>query len=228
MKIHAVILAGGKGERAGFDTPKQFVDISGEPLIVKTLRRFENHDRINSIIVASAEEYINTINDMFIRYGISKAFKAVQGGAARQESSFKALSSLGCPDHDIVLIHDAARPFCDDDLINRVIDAAVDTGAAEPVIPVTDTIARINRNGNIESVLDRNNLVQCQTPQGFRFGIIMDAHNNAMRAGVSAGDDITLVLQNGGRAAAVDGSLRNIKITTGLDFIIAGAIAIDS
>ena len=228
MKVHAVILAGGKGERAGFDTPKQFVDIAGEPLIVKTLRRFNNHGRIDSIIVASPEEYINKINDIFASCNISKALKAVQGGAARQESAFKALSSLDCADNDIVLIHDAARPFCDDELISRVIDAAAVAGAAEPVIPVTDTVARIDRNKNIESVLDRNSLVQCQTPQGFRFNIIMDAHKNAIAGGISAGDDITLVLENGGSAAAVDGNIKNMKVTSRLDFIIAEAIASDS
>ena len=222
--VHALILAGGRGTRAGFDIPKQFIELSGVPLIIRTLREFDGHPAVDSITVAVPPESIRDTREISERYGIGKLAKVVAGGATRQQSSFIAVNSLNCSDDDIVLIHDAARPFAGADLISRVIEAAGREGAAEPAIPVTDTVFAVSPEGKIISVPDRKGLVLSQTPQGFRFRIIMDAHEKGAARGIAADDDISLVVKNGGNAVLVKGSAVNIKITDRMDFIIAEAL----
>lgn len=224
MKVHALILAGGRGQRAGYSIPKQFIPIGGIPLIARTIKAFQNHGAVSSITVVSPPEFLVKIIEIKNEYSLDKIINIVEGGATRQESSRKAVDSLSCAPDDIVLIHDAARPFVSNSVITRVIDVSGIEGAAEPCIMTADTVAEVDSSGRIVSIPLRENLRLCQTPQGFRYDIIRNAHINAANEGITVSDDISLVLLNGGTAFAVDGDARNIKITSAGDFLTAEAI----
>ncbi|MGI6204826.1 MAG: 2-C-methyl-D-erythritol 4-phosphate cytidylyltransferase [Anaerovoracaceae bacterium] len=208
MKTGVIIAAAGAGTRMGRGEPKQFMDIGGEPMLVRSARIFRDMPEICGMIVTSAEEYVARTEEVLRGAGIEA--EVIAGGAERQDSVRLAVEYMAeeHPDWDCVLIHDCARPFVTEEIVRKCIPAASSAGAAVPVVPVKDTIRERGRT------LDRSGLFAVQTPQGFRTDVIIEAHRRAAEDGFSGTDDISLAERIGTVPEMTEGSYKNIKITT--------------
>ena len=218
--VAAVIVAGGRGERAGGGAPKQYRNIAGEPMIRPTLRAFLQHAGIGLVqpVIgnADAEAFRAATADMKTDM---KTLAPVPGGATRQASVRAGLEALAARSPALVLIHDAARPFLTSDLIDRAIAAGKATGAAVPGIAVADTVKQIDAASMVTETLDRNLLRIVQTPQVFGFDLILQAHRRAAAAGLdSFTDDAALAEWAGQRVSVFEGESGNVKVTTNEDF----------
>jgi 2-C-methyl-D-erythritol 4-phosphate cytidylyltransferase len=222
---YALILAGGSGTRLGGDTPKQFLDLAGRPVIAWSMKAFSDADDIDGIVVACPEAYREKVWEMGEANGIGRLVAVVAGGETRQLSAYRALTAIDFSDDDIVLIHDAARPFVTPAMIRNCIEAAEAFGAASAYVKVTDTIAEA-WDGFVAAIPDRSSLYNTQTPQSFRYGIIRRSHERARAESSSdSSDDVRLVMDAGTRVRVVEGDYRNIKITNPRDMEIAERIA---
>ena len=201
-KVTAIITAGGMGLRMGGDTPKQFLAIGGKSILERTVDVFDGCSLVDEILVTLPEDYLGAAESL-------SSCKLIKGGADRQESVFNALREIAGEGSDIVLVHDGVRPHVTEDIIERVTKAAYENGAALAGVPSTDTI-RHKENGT----LDRDDLFRVQTPQGFRLHIIKAAYEKAEEEGFRGTDDAGLVDRLGKKVEIVEGSERNIKITT--------------
>ena len=216
-KAAIIICAGGIGERMGAGKPKQFIEIAdGVSIIRKTVDAFrsETVSRLADIIVVTAPEDFVQETDRLVSQDLPENARAhvIAGGDQRQDSVRNALvflSEQGLKDDDVVLIHDGARPFVTPEIIMNVAEAVLDHDAAIAAVPVKDTI-RDSENGT----LDRSRLYSVQTPQGFRFGLIRDAVEQACEDGFYGTDDGSLAERAGVMPVIVPGSYSNIKITT--------------
>ncbi len=220
----AIIVAAGRGERAGGDLPKQYRPIAGVPMLLRAIRPFAAHPRIGPIVVALPPADAASPPD-WLREHLSDRLTVVAGGEARQQSVANALARLP-PESTLVLVHDAARPFADRDVIDRVL-AVADLGAcAVPGLPLTDTVKETDTAGLVVRTVPRERLVAVQTPQAFPRATLETAHQRARGAGDSpAGDDAALCERLGYPVRVVAGSMRNIKVTTAEDFAVAAALA---
>ncbi len=219
-KITAIILAGGTGERMNKDIPKQFLKLAGKPLILYTLEKFDKNFAVTDLVVVCHEDYLEHLEEIIEKNGRKKSYKVVSGGRTRQESSFIGVKNCP-PGTDLVLIHDAARPFVDDRIIGDVIQAADEAGASGPVIETGDTII-VQKGEYIDRIPDRNKLKRIQTPQGFRYDLISRAHQQAIENGIAeASDDCGLVVALGKDVKTIEGSALNIKITDEISLYLA-------
>lgn len=218
----AIIMAGGTGKRMNSDIPKQFLTAGGKPVIIHTLEKFQAAESIDAVTVVCAEGYIGYCRELVDAWNITKCLSVIPGGAERYDSSRKGVEealriakSLKTNEPDVtVLIHDAARPFIGERIINENIANASALGACETVSPMNDTVIR-GKDGFAEAVVDREDLFKVQTPQSFRLDVIKEAferYDPAVDGPVT--DDASLVLRLGGKVALVNGSPLNIKITT--------------
>jgi len=221
MKTYAIILAGGTGHRMGTEMPKQFLPLGDIPVIVRTVRAFISTGKIDHVITVSPEAYMQTLETILKDYNLTEYTKIVQGGSSRQDSSYNALISQEFNDKDILLIHDAARPFITSRIIIECIAEAEKSGACGVYVPSIDTITEIT-NGCVKNIPERSSLFYTQTPQAFQYSIIRDAHERARReSGKSSTDDVSLVINAGYEVRQVEGDYSNIKITTPSDYEIA-------
>jgi 2-C-methyl-D-erythritol 4-phosphate cytidylyltransferase len=222
----AIILAGGTGERMGGDIPKQFMLISGEPVIGYSVRAFDRSPLVTDILIVCHSGHIDRMKAVLGDIKPSKECRIVPGGKTRQESSYNGVKA--CHEGtEYVLIHDAARPFVSAGIIENVLKAAEEKGAAMPVIDMDDTVI-VEKNGEVSDIPDRKTLKRVQTPQGFRYDVIFKAHEEALEIGrTSAPDDCSLVLDAGGRVVLVAGKELNIKLTGKTDLIIAEGMLSD-
>ncbi|OLC13368.1 MAG: 2-C-methyl-D-erythritol 4-phosphate cytidylyltransferase [Candidatus Rokubacteria bacterium 13_1_40CM_69_27] len=208
-----VIPAGGVGTRLGHRTPKQFLRLGGVPILVATARHFARHPAVQAIVVAAPDAHARRAARALARLGQRVA--VVAGGATRQESVWRALQAT--PAHaEIVVVHDAVRPFITRRLIDAVLRAARRHGAAICALPIAETVKRV-RGGFAEETLDRSQLCAVQTPQAFRAALLREAHEKAQRDGVVGTDDAMLVERLGHAVCVVPGSEMNVKITTPAD-----------
>jgi len=220
-KIGAIILAGGSGTRMGGDLPKQFLELDGEPIIVKTLRQFAMIPAVKGIVIACPAEHIAHTESLVTAHDVQKIVAIVPGGETRQGSSHRALLAIPRDDDEIVIIHDAVRPFVRVKTILACLEAAAKTGAAGVYVRAIDTIAEIEGD-RVRAALPRGRLHYTQTPQAFRYSIIRQAHEQALAAGITdATDDVGLVVAIGLPVAPVEGDYKNIKITTPFDYVLA-------
>jgi 2-C-methyl-D-erythritol 4-phosphate cytidylyltransferase / 2-C-methyl-D-erythritol 2,4-cyclodiphosphate synthase len=230
MHVTAIIAAGGRGRRLGAGLPKQLLDLGGRPMLQWSLEAFLACERVRDVVVVVPPEWIEAPPPCLLRQGV----RLVAGGERRQDSvanGFDAVAESG----DVVLIHDAARPFVTTVMIDRAIDAAAETGAAIVAVPARDTIkwspagASLHepRPGGgprvIERTLPRESIFLAQTPQAFRRGVLRDAVALG-RSGVGGTDEASLAEQAGHTVQIVEGSARNIKVTTAEDLVIAEAL----
>lgn len=215
----AIIVAAGSGTRFGSKTPKQFLEIADKPLIFHTLDRFENCVSINEIILVLSENEIENFQKLAQKYQITKLKKIVTGGKTRAESVSNGLQAVD-KNCKIVAVHDGARPLVSPEEISQTIEKAKETGAVCLVGKVSDTIKEISTDDKIISTIDRNNLRRALTPQTFRVEILKKAFANADLT-EAATDECFLVEKLGYEIAIVEGSAKNIKITTPEDFILA-------
>jgi 2-C-methyl-D-erythritol 4-phosphate cytidylyltransferase len=208
----------------GSHIPKQFLTLGGQPLLVHTLRTLDVADQIDAIILAVPEDDREfCLTDIVSRHGFKKVTKIVAGGEQRQDSVRHALFAVS-EETDLVLVHDAVRPFLTLEMIRLVIEQATKHGAAMVAIPMRDTVKEVGSDWLIERTVDRRNLWLAQTPQAFRCKLLQEAHQKAERDGFHATDDAQLVERLGHRVAVMEGSTENIKITRPEDLAIGEAI----
>jgi len=218
--IAAVIVAAGRGERAGANIPKQYRPIGGEPMIRATLRAFLAHPRIDFVQPVINPNDRDTYQHAIA--GLEDLLPPVAGGATRQASVFAGLEALASRSPGLVLIHDAARPFVSAALIDRAIGAALSSGAAVPGIALADTVKSIDESAIVTKTLDRSRLRIVQTPQAFTFNLILEAHRRAAAARhESFTDDAALAEWAGQRVSVFEGEADNLKVTTADDLVRA-------
>lgn len=206
---YAVILASGKGERVGENIPKQFVEIKGKTILEYTISAFEKNKNTNRIILIVNEEWV----DFCKNFNFSKLYKVAKGGPRRQDSS-KIGVDLIDEDDAKVLIHDGARPFIEDEIINNCYSALDSYNAIDTGIEATDTTVQVDENRILTNILERKTLIRCQTPQGFKSGLIKKAHKTALEQNLEVTDDVSLIVKlNLDKVYVVQGSTKNIKIT---------------
>ncbi len=219
--VYGVILSGGSGRRMNAPMPKQFLDLGHMPVIGWSIKAFRDHPLIDGLVIVNHPEYRDTLQQVIDKLHVSNYCVIVDGGHTRQDSSYNAVTSRQFREDDILLIHDAARPFITDELITRCIEKTRANGAAGVYVSAIDTIAQIN-NGFVESIPDRNILYHTQTPQGFVYAPLLKAHRNAKKNNLTGiSDDISLLLNDGQRVATIAGDYRNIKITNVQDLAYA-------
>jgi len=219
----AIIAAAGSGTRMASDRPKQFLLLAGTPVIFHTLQPFEECDQIDELVVVLPAEESAGFLSMAGKFGLRKLARVVPGGATRAESVKRGLLSLRSATAEIVAVHDGVRPFVTVDEISATVAAAKSEGAAILVAPVTDTIKQIDDHSVVKT-LDRGLLRRALTPQCFRYELLRDAYQRVDVNDASLTDESALVEQLGHRVSIVEGSSRNIKITTAEDLVIAEAL----
>ncbi len=219
--VYALILAGGSGTRVGGPAPKQFLPLGERPLIRETMARFEAVKEVTALILVVPSFHMETMKEILERYPARKDCRLVEGGATRQQSAFRGLTARDFSPDDIILIHDAARPFVSPEKISTCIEAAETGGGAGLYLPATDTITEIH-DRKVTAIPEREHLYYTQTPQAFRYDLIKSAHEHARRNPEAAfTDDVSMVLAAGGNVQEVPGDPRNIKVTTPLDYDLA-------
>ena len=219
----AIIAAAGAGTRLASDRPKQFLLLAGTPVIFHTLRAFEQCDSIHEVIVVLPAEESAGFLSMAAKSGLRKVARVVPGGATRAESVKRGLMSVRAATAEIVAVHDGVRPFVTVDEISRVVAAAQVDGAAILVAPVTDTIKQVTDEAVVKT-LDRGVLRRALTPQCFRYELLREAYQRADVNDPCLTDESALVERFGHRVTIVEGSARNIKITTAEDLAVAEAL----
>ncbi len=216
-KVAAVVVAAGRGYRAGGDMPKQYRAIAGEPVIRPTLTAFLRHPQVDAVQPVIHPDDADVFR--IATAGLDNLLPPVPGGATRQASVRAGLQALRAAAPELVLIHDAARPFLSGDLISRAIAAATQHGAAVPAIAITDTVKQIDAQDMISETLDRSRLRTVQTPQAFAYDLIVALHGRAAAAGrEDFTDDAALAEWAGHRVNAFPGESTNVKLTTNDDF----------
>ncbi len=220
MFVAVIIAAGGRGTRLGADVPKQWLTVGDRTILARSVAAFDTHPRVNEIVIVLPEGHLAEAPPTI------KPGRVVTGGARRQDSvasGFAAVSRAA----DVVLVHDAARPFVEAGLIDRTIDAAWETGAAIAAIPVHDTVKQARWEGDrpiVERTLERERIFLAQTPQGFRREVLAAAIERGATM-LEASDEAGLVESTGHPVRLVAGDARNVKITTPADLARARAAA---
>ena len=219
MKNVAVILAGGKGKRMNAPVSKQFIEIEDKPVIYYTLKKFENCDDIDEIVLVLPKDEVDYfVENIQSKYNF-KISKIVIGGKERSDSVYNALNEL--EDTDIVLIHDGARAFVSEKIIKDGIENAKKFGAAAPGVTPKDTIKVKDNNSFSKETPVRETLVAVQTPQCFKFSMIKECHRKVREENIIVTDDTMVVERYGNKVYLYEGDYRNIKLTTEEDLILA-------
>ena len=208
----------------GSQVPKVFLDLGGVSVIQRTVTAFADvAEIVQRVIVLSAQICEQSPGDLEQSLAALPDVRIVTGGARRQDSVRNGLAAIDT-EIDVVLVHDAARPFVEADVIRGVIAAAAETGAAVAAIPASDTLKRVDGSGTVTDTLSRDDIWYAQTPQGFRADLLRDAHARAEAEGIDATDDAMLVERCGHAIQVVQSSSTNIKITTPADLALARAL----
>jgi len=216
----AIIAAAGIGSRMASDRPKQFLQLAGTPIIFHTLAPFEQCDRIQEVIVVLPPDETAAFLTLAGKHGLRKLSRVVPGGMTRADSVKRGLMAIRPATANIVAVHDGVRPFVTVEEIESVVAAAESDGAAILVAPVTDTIKHVKDNAVIKT-LDRLELRRALTPQCFRYELLRKAYEHADVADPTLTDESALAEKIGVPVTAIEGSSRNIKITTPQDLLIA-------
>lgn len=215
-----VIPAAGAGRRMG-GVPKQYLELAGEPLLLRTLRPFLDHPRVRWIVIALPKDDIAAPPGWLLE--VDTRVTLVAGGDERVDSVRRALAHV--PDEaEIVVVHDAARPLVTRALIDRTLDAVRDGHGAIAALPIADTVKRVGEGGLVLDTPDRDQLWRAQTPQSFPRALLVEAYRAAALFGHPATDDAAVVEHYGGRVFVVDGDPENLKVTEPADVVIATAL----
>jgi 2-C-methyl-D-erythritol 4-phosphate cytidylyltransferase len=222
--VSAIIVAGGKGSRMGQDINKQYIKVNGKEILLRTLEIFNSISKIDEIILVVPYCDIEFCREHIVeKNNIHKVSKIVQGGSERQESVHNGL--LNCKSGtEIVVIHDGARPFVTEEIVEGNITCAREFDACTTAVPAKDTIKIVGEDMFSIGTPDRKSLFAVQTPQSFRYDLILKAHQNAKENNIIATDDTMLIEKLGFPVRILEGSYSNIKITTPEDLIFAEAI----
>ena len=210
----------------GGAVPKQFLSLGGEPLVVHSLRVLQRSPVIDQIVLAVPQADLDyCLNDLAVRFGFSKITKVVAGGKERQDSVRHALEHVPL-ETEIVVVHDAVRPFLTEHMVADVVEAARRVGGAIVALPMRDTVKQVGMEHRIERTVDRRPLWLAQTPQAFRRDRLLDVHRKAHAEGLHATDDAFLFEWAGHPVVVVEGSGENIKVTRPEDMVIGEAILV--
>ncbi len=224
METSVVIVAAGKGKRMGKDYNKQYIPLAGKPIIAHTIEIFEKTDLIGEIILVVGRGEIDSVKrDIIYKYNFGKVVKIVEGGAERQDSVYNGLKAVNA-NCDIVLVHDGARPFVTGRIIEKSIETAKDVGACAVAVRVKDTIKVVKENMEVDYTPNRDMLWAVQTPQAFRYGLLLKAYEKLQADNIKITDDAMLMENSGHTVKIIEGSYENIKITTPEDLILAEGI----
>ncbi len=221
--VSAIITAGGRGVRIGGDVPKQFLELSGKPILEHTLENFQATGLVDEVLLVVPADSVSQVEKDYARFN-GWLTRVVAGGKERQDSVGNGLNSLG-PSADIVLVHDGVRPFVTHEMLQKSIATAHEHGGAICAIPVSDTLKRADANGVVSETIDRQGLWRMQTPQTFSRGILEEAFEQARADGFYGTDEGMLVERLGRPVKLVTGSEFNIKITRPEDLVLAKRIA---
>ncbi len=211
----------------GGRTAKQFLELGGRPILAATLAALLGTGFFRKTVVPVPEKDLEKTRTLIDSLGLAARAEAIAGGVERTDSvrrGIERLGELGAGEADLVAVHDGVRPLVSGEIVERVLRAAIETGAAVAAVPVKDTV-KVARDGFVEETPDRSNLWLVQTPQVFRFGLLAEAYARALADGrTPATDDAALVERLGGKVRVVEGDYENIKITTPEDLLIAEAL----
>ncbi len=221
MTALAILVAAGRGERMGASRPKAFLELGGEPILLKAARAFEAAPSVVAIVAAVPAEEVEPARRLLAV--LRKLYAVTPGGSRRQDSVLAGMKAAPPGFEGVVLVHDAARPFVDVETIEAVAHAAAQHGAALPVLAVVDTVKRV-REGRVVETLDRSELGAAQTPQGFRLPLLARAYEEAFRDRVTLTDEAMAVERLGAPVMAVPGSAHNRKLTTPEDLAWAEGV----
>lgn len=216
-RVYAIILGGGMGHRLGGEVPKQFLPLGGKPVIAWSMELFNSLPGVDRIVVVVPGERKSEAESIAHRSGIDRLYSVLPGGSTRQGSARNALDLLHYSGDDILMFHDAARPFISASIASRCLDDARAHGAAAVYVPLRDTLAVI-KDGYVRSVPARDTLYHAQTPQAFRHSIIRAAHDTSLPDDTSITDDVSLALAAGFKVKMTEGDYCNIKITDESDY----------
>lgn len=215
----AVIVAAGAGKRLGSAVRKQYLEVAGEPILLRALRPFIRHPEVGAVVVVLPPEDAAHPPAWLAETGV----RVVAGGAERGDSVLNGL--LATPeDAPVVLVHDGARPFVTEEVIGRVLEGAR-SGPVLAAVPVADTIKEVGADGLVRATPERSRLWQAQTPQGFPRGTLLEVHRRAREEGFRATDDAALCERYGIPVRVVEGAAENLKVTRPADLAVAEALA---
>lgn len=230
MSVKAIILSAGSGKRIGQDMPKQYIPLSGTPILLHTLIRFQESEIVDDIILVVAKGYTEWVKDHILAgKGLKKISAVIEGGIKRQDSSASGLQHIRdiTDDNDIIIVHDGARPFIDQSKIKDCVYEARKTGACILGIQITETLKTVETEadgGTIKATCPFRGLWIAQTPQAFRASLLKQAHNKAREEGFYGTDEASLVERLPFSVKIIPGSLWNIKITYQKDLKMAEEI----
>ena len=223
-KCTAIILAAGQGKRMGTKVQKQYLEIQGKPILYYSLRAFEESAVIDEIILVVGKEQKEYCQEQIVnKYGITKVKSIVEGGKERYHSVWNGLLEVT---DEYVFIHDGARPFINDAILQRAFDAVQVHRACVVGMPVKDTIKVADENGFVEETPERSRLWLIQTPQVFETALVKEAYSRLMKEDIIKVTDDAMVVEQmlGEKVKLVEGSYENIKITTPEDMVVASAL----
>ena len=224
-RVGVVIPAGGRGTRFGTDIPKQYFELGGIPILIRTVQTALLVDGLCSLVITVQSQEVNHVHSLLRRHGCTDSrIHITEGGAERHLSVARGLAHPSLDEADVVLIHDAVRPLASVALYNAIAQAAYTYGAAIPVIAVTDTIKRIDQDGVIIDTVDRSSMRRAQTPQGFSRERIRVIYASALERGEAATDCSALCERAGVDVHTIAGEENNIKITTPFDRALASLL----
>jgi 2-C-methyl-D-erythritol 4-phosphate cytidylyltransferase len=211
VRVLAILVAAGRGERLGASRPKAFVEIGGRAMLLRAAEALAAAPSVDGVVAVVPEALVEAARALLAELG--KPCVTCAGGARRQDSVLEGLKQAPEGFDGLVLVHDAARPFVDIQTVEAVVGAARETGAALPILALADTVKRVHA-GRVVGTLDRTELAGAQTPQGFRLDLLVRAYEAAFRDRVTLTDEAMAVERLGLPVAAVPGSPRNRKLTT--------------
>ncbi len=216
MRTYAIIPSGGVGKRIDSSLPKQYIQVNGKELIAYTLEVFQKCDQIDEIIIPAQKEYFDLLNHIKTKYDISKLTRIVEGGKERQHSVFNALQSITARENDLIAVHDAARPLLSNKILLDAIETAKKFKSVIVAIKAKDTL--IKGNEFVEDYIDRSEIYYVQTPQIFKFDILLESMISAHKHNFLGFDESILVYNSSNhKIKIVEGSLLNFKVTTKSD-----------
>ena len=222
--VVAVVPAAGQGTRMGGTARKQYLTLSGIPLLVLSLKVLQRIESVREIILSVPESDRDYCwREIVNPFGLGKVTHIVAGGQRRQDSVRSGLFTISDPP-DLVLVHDGVRPFIEDELVENAISCAEQTGASVVAMPIHDTVKRVDAHRVIQETLNREELWHIQTPQVFRYDWLVEAHKHAQNENWEVTDDAALIERMGYPVSVVEGSCFNIKITKPDDLIFGEAI----
>jgi 2-C-methyl-D-erythritol 4-phosphate cytidylyltransferase len=213
MSYFVIIPASGSGIRFLNKTPKQFIKVKGKELITHTLKFFNSVKNIDSIIISTQKKFFRKMMKIVFENKLEKVTKIVEGGERRMDSVYNALMNLNCKKNDFIIIHDAVRPFVSMDLIQRLIKETKKFDAVIPGLLISDTVKRTDKKLIVRDTISRDNLHRIQTPQIFRYNILVKSFEKAYRDNYMGTDESSIVEYAGYKIKLIEGEASNIKIT---------------